>query len=77
MYSIPIKYQLVIHGVMGCGQNSFMLMWRSHQLLSEFLAKGHLPRMSRRSHLSANDKCDNEMIPGAVYRYPAICFTAE
>ena len=26
-----------------------MLVWRCHQLLSGFLAKGHLPRVSRRS----------------------------
>ena len=25
----------------------------------------------------ANDKGDNEMIPGAVYRSPGICLTAE
>ena len=48
---------------MGCGQNllsmepwaaakkSFKLVWRCHQLLSGFLAKGHLPRVSRRSTL--------------------------
>ena len=34
---------------MGCGQKSFKLMWRCHQLLSGLLAKGHLPRVSRRS----------------------------
>ena len=40
------------------------LVWRCHQLLSEFLAKGHLPRVSLQPHLLANDKGDNEMIPG-------------
>ena len=42
-----------------------------------FQAKGHLPRVSRQSRLSANDKGDNEMIPGAVHRAPGIYLTAE
>ena len=33
----------VVHGAMGCGQKNFQLVWRCHQLLSGFLAKGHLP----------------------------------
>ena len=40
-------------------------MWRCHQLLSGFLAKDHLPRVSRQSRLSTNGKGDNEMIPAA------------
>ena len=44
-----------------------------HQLLSGFLANGHLARVSR---LSANDKIDNEMVPGAVHRSPGIYLTA-
>ena len=52
-------------------------MWRCHQLLSGFLAKGHLPRVSRQSRLSVNDKCDNEMIQEAVHRSLGICLTAE
>ena len=47
-----------VHGTMGFGQKSFRLVWRCHQLLSGFLANGHLPRMSC---LSANDKEDNEV----------------
>jgi hypothetical protein len=39
-----------------------------------FLAKGHLARQSR---LSANDKGDNEMIPGAVHRTPCIYLTVK
>ena len=35
----------------------------------EFLAVGHLPRVSS---LSTNDKGDNEMIPGAVHRSPTL-----
>jgi hypothetical protein len=33
-----------------------------------FLANGHLLRVLYQSHLSTNNKGDNEMIPGAVYR---------
>ena len=36
-------------------KESFKLVWRCHQLPSEFLAQCHLPRASRQSHLSAND----------------------
>ena len=36
-----------------------------------------LPRVSRQSRLSPNDKGDNEMIPGAVHRSLEICRTAE
>ena len=32
-------------------------------------SQSHLPRISRQSGLSANDKGDNEMIPGAVHIY--------
>ena len=39
--------------------------------------QGHLPRKSCHSRLSANDKGDNEMMPGAVLRNPNICLTAE
>ena len=31
---------------MGCDQKSFKLVWWCHQLLSRFLTKGHLPRVS-------------------------------
>ena len=55
-----------VHGAMGCGQKCFRLVWRCHQLLSGFLARGHLPRMSLKS---TNDKGDNEMITGAVHRF--------
>ena len=37
---------------MDCSQNSFQLVWWCHQLLSAFLAKGHLPRVSRQSRRS-------------------------
>ena len=47
-------------------------MWRCHKILSGFLAKGHLPRVS-----VTNDKGDNEMIPGAVHISRGICLTAE
>ena len=51
---------------MGCGQKSFKLVWQCLQLLSKFLAQGHLPRMSLESHHRANDKGDIEMIPGTL-----------
>ena len=40
------------HVVHGLRQKSFKLMWRCHQLLSGFLAKGHLPRVTRQSRQS-------------------------
>ena len=40
------------HGTMGRGQKNFHLVWRCHQLLSGFLAKGHLTRVSRQSRRS-------------------------
>ena len=64
-----------VRGEIGCGQKGFTLMWQCHQLLSGFLAKGHLlrvSRQSRRSRRSLNDKGDNEKIPGAVHRSPGI-----
>ena len=63
-----------VRGVMGCGRKCFTLVWRCHQLLSGFLAKGHLLQVSRQS---ANDKGDNEMILGTVHRCPGICLTGE
>ena len=41
------------------------------QLLSRFLANGHLLQVSRQSRLSANDKGD-EIKPGAVHISPGI-----
>ena len=53
-------------------QKSFTPVWRFNQLLSGFLAKGHLPRLSCQSRLSANDKSDNDMIQEAVQRSLAL-----
>ena len=50
---------------------------KSFKLLSGFLAKDSLPRVSRKSRLSANGNGDNEMIPWTMYRFPGICLTAE
>ena len=50
-----------VHGAMGCSQKSFKLVWRCHQLLSGFLAKGHLSRVSCQSRFLANDKGDYEI----------------
>ena len=38
---------LGVHGAIAFGPKIFTLVWRCHQLLSGFLAKGHLPRVSR------------------------------
>ena len=62
---------------LAAAKNASKLGWRCHQILSGFLANGHLPRVSRQSRLSANDKGDNEIIPGAVHRAPDIYLTAE
>ena len=43
-------------------KKTFKLMFRCHQLLSGFLPKGHLRRVSDQSRLSAKDKGDNEII---------------
>ena len=55
---------------MSCGEKSLMLFWRCHQILSGFLALA--PNVSSITS-SANDKGDNEMIPGAVHKSPGIC----
>ena len=47
---------------LGFDQESFKLGWQCHQLLSVFLANGHLPRVSRQSVNNAG----NENIPEAV-----------
>ena len=54
----------VVHGVMGCDQKSFKLVWGCHYHLSGFLAIRNLPRVSRKLLLSANDKDDNKRSPG-------------
>ena len=41
-----------VHGAMGCGQKSFKLVRRCHQLLPAFQAKRHLLRVSRHSRRS-------------------------
>ena len=47
-----LPFFFCVHGAIGCGQKSFTLVWWCQQLLSGFLAKGHLPREPR---LSANE----------------------
>ena len=50
LYRLLISSQFpVVHWAMGCGQKNFKLVWRCHQLLSGFIAKDHLPRVSRQS----------------------------
>ena len=49
-YRLPqSSHGSAVHGAMGCDQESFKLVWRCHQLLSGFLAKGQLPRVSLQS----------------------------
>ena len=57
---------------MGCGQEKFIPMWWCHYLQSGFLANGHLLRVSRPSHLSANDKRDEDVKLRALHRSPGI-----
>ena len=38
----PRELLFVVHGAMGCSQESFKLVWRCHQLLFGFLAKDNL-----------------------------------
>ena len=61
---------------MGCSHEIFKLVWRRPSL-SGLLVKGHLSRVSRQSHISANDKGDNEMIPEAGYISSGIHLTTE
>ena len=58
----------------GLRPKNFKLVWRCPHFLSRFLANSHLPLVS---HLSANDKINNEVIPGAVHVSPGIDLTAE
>ena len=59
------------------GEKRFKLMWRCHKFLSGFLAKDHLPRVSRQSRFSSNDKDDNDLIQRTVHRSPGVYVMAE
>ena len=71
------KKATAVHGAWAVAKKSFKLVWQFHQLLSGFLVKGPLTRVPRQSHLSTNDKGDNEMIPGSEHRSPSIHLIAE
>ena len=62
-----------VYGIMACGQKSFKLVWRCHQLLFGFLANDHLSRVSR---LSTND-INDETKPQVLHRCLGIYLTAE
>ena len=62
---------------MSSGQKRFMVMRSCHQLLSAFLANGHLPRLSCQSSLTDNDKGDNGVKQETVHRSPCIYLTVE
>ena len=69
----PLAPIPAVHGAMGCGHKSFKLVWRCHQLV---LFRGRRPLAPSVMSVT-NDKGDNEMIPGAVHRSPAIYLRAE
>ena len=56
--------------LLAAAKKKIQLLWGCDQLLSGFLAKGHLPRVSRQSIMI-------RAIPGAVHRSPDIRLTAE
>ena len=79
-WKVPCTLRHLYHVCMKDMISVFFFRTWSHrllpnQLLSGFLAKHHLPRVSCQSRLSANDKGDNEMISWAVHRSPGICWT--
>ena len=47
-----LSYNLLFMEPCDAAKKSFKLVWRCHQLLSRFLAKGQLPRLSRQSRRS-------------------------
>ena len=57
---------------MGCGQKKLYVI----VVISEFLVNDQLPRVSRQSCVSANDKGDNELKREAVRRSSCIYLTA-
>ena len=65
----------VVHGLRP--KKKTQLVWRCHQLLSSFLAKGNLPRVSRQSRCSLMIRLIMKWSLGAVHRSPGICLTAE
>ena len=62
---------------MGRGQKILKLLWGCHQSLTGCQVNDHLPRVSPKSRLSANEMDDNEMEPVAVHISPGIYFMAE
>ena len=58
---------------MYCGHKSFQLVWRCHQLLFRFLAKGTCPEC----HVSHACGPMIRMIPGPVHGSLGICLTAQ
>ena len=57
--------------------NIFMLVWRCHHIVTRYLTNSFLRQVSRQSPLSANDKDNNETIPGTLNKSPGIYLTAE
>ena len=74
MGHVPDKiwlYFLGVYEAMRWGKKRLMLVWWCHQLLSGFLTKDPLIRVSCQSRLSSND-----MIPGVVRRSHGILLTS-
>ena len=67
--SIPygLNYYFLLFMELWAAAKRLLAMWRCHQHLSGFLAKGDLPRVSRQS---ANDVVGNAMIPESGRRSP-------
>ena len=65
-----------IHEAMSYGQKRFKLVWRCYQLLSGFLAKGHLPRVSRQARRSLMIRLIMKW-PRGLCTDLSICFRAE
>jgi hypothetical protein len=73
-YYYTYLFLYIFHGAMGCGQKSYKG--------SVVMPPAPLPVPSQRPLAPsvtsvANDKGDNEMIPGAVHRSPKVCLTVE
>ena len=74
LYILSIRKNLLLSIEPWAGASkSFKLVWRCTSF-----SPGSWPKATSPSVTSvANDKGDNEMIPGAVHRSPGICVTAE
>ena len=68
-----MTHKPAVHGAMGCGQESFKLVWLPP---APVWVPGQRP-LAPSVTSATNDKDDNEMISGAVHKSPGIYLTAE